>query len=88
MYVEEENAEIISVFTASRLTFEILKKFKNLKLILTRSVGYSHSDIEYCKENFIHVEQLQRIFTGVHRRSFVDRSRHRRQQMFGTGMEL
>ena len=35
----EENAEIISVFTASRLTKDILSKFKKLKLILTRSVG-------------------------------------------------
>ena len=34
----EENAEIISVFTASRLTKETLEKFSNLKLILTRSV--------------------------------------------------
>ena len=32
----EENAEIISVFTASRLTKDILSKFKKLKLILTR----------------------------------------------------
>lgn len=45
----EENAEIISVFTASRLTKEILSKFYNLKLILTRSVGYSHIDLEFCK---------------------------------------
>lgn len=45
----EENAEIISVFTGSRLTKDVLDKFKNLKLILTRSVGYSHIDIEYCK---------------------------------------
>ena len=34
----EANAEIISVFTASRLTKETLVKFKKLKLILTRSV--------------------------------------------------
>lgn len=49
----EENAQIISVFTASRLTAETLAKFKNLKLILTRSVGYSHIDSEYCEENNI-----------------------------------
>ena len=49
----EENAEIISVFTSSRLTKEILEKFKNLKLILTRSVGFSHIDIEYCNEKNI-----------------------------------
>ena len=50
---EEENAEIISVFTGSRLTAETLYKFKNLKLILTRSVGYSHIDMDYCNENHI-----------------------------------
>ncbi len=44
----EKNAEIISVFTASRLTKETLEKFNNLKLILTRSVGYSHIDVDYC----------------------------------------
>ncbi len=51
---QEENAEIISVFTSSRLTKETLKKFNNLKLILTRSVGYSHIDTDYCcRENII-----------------------------------
>ncbi len=51
---KEENAEIISVFTSSRLTKETLEKFNNLKLILTRSVGYSHIDLDYCsKKNII-----------------------------------
>lgn len=49
----EENAEIISVFTASRLTEEVLQKFKKLKFILTRSVGYSHIDIDYCTKKGI-----------------------------------
>lgn len=49
----EENAEIISVFTGSRLTSKVLFKFNNLKLILTRSVGFSHIDMDYCKENHI-----------------------------------
>ena len=49
----EGNAEIISVFTASRLTKETLEKFSNLKLILTRSVGYSHIDIDYCNSKNI-----------------------------------
>ncbi len=44
----EENSEIISVFTGSRLSFDTLRKFKKLKLILTRSVGYSHIDTQYC----------------------------------------
>lgn len=49
----EENAEIISVFTGSVLDGTILKKFKNLKLLLTRSVGFSHIDIEYCDKRGI-----------------------------------
>ena len=49
----EENAQVISVFTASRLTAETLSKFRNLKLILTRSVGFSHIDLDYCNENHI-----------------------------------
>ena len=49
----ESNAEIISVFTSSRVSAEILSKYKNLKLILTRSVGFSHIDTDYCKENNI-----------------------------------
>ena len=49
----EENAQIISVFTGSRLTSETLSKFKNLKLILTRSVGYSHIDTEFCAQKEI-----------------------------------
>ncbi len=50
---QEENAEIISVFTGSRLTKETIDKFKKLKMILTRSVGYSHIDCEYCCEKNI-----------------------------------
>lgn len=50
---EEEKAEIISVFTATCLSVEIIKRYKKLKLILTRSVGYSHIDINYCKKHGI-----------------------------------
>lgn len=50
---DEKNAEIISVFTSSRLTKEVLENFKNLKLILTRSVGYSHIDLDYCNNKNI-----------------------------------
>ncbi len=50
---EESEAEIISVFTATCMTAEIIKRYKKLKLILTRSVGYSHIDIGYCKKHGI-----------------------------------
>ena len=47
------DVEILSIFTSSRLGADTLSKFKNLKLITTRSVGYSHIDIEYCKNRNI-----------------------------------
>lgn len=52
---EYYNADIISVFTTSRVSAKVLEKFKNLKLIALRSVGFNHIDIEYCKKNNIAV---------------------------------
>ena len=49
------DSDMISVFTPSLLNREILEKFKNLKFILLRSVGFSHVDMHYAKENDIHV---------------------------------
>lgn len=49
------DAEIICVFTSSRLGENILSKFKNLKLICTRSVGFSHIDTDYCKNHSIKI---------------------------------
>ncbi len=54
----EANAEIISVFTGSRLTKETLDKFSNLRLILTRSAGYSHIDLDYCNQKNITVANI------------------------------
>lgn len=50
-----KNASILSVFTSSRLTDEVLSQFHNLKLIACRSVGFSHVDLEYCKAKNIRV---------------------------------
>lgn len=50
------DADIISVFTTSRVNKNVLKQFKNLKLISLRSVGFNHIDIEYCKDHNIVVE--------------------------------
>ena len=52
---EYYNADIISVVTTSRVSAKVLEKFKNLKLIALRSVGFNHIDIEYCKKNDIAV---------------------------------
>lgn len=50
------SADVISCFTTSRVTSEILEKFQNLKMIALRSVGFNHVDISYCKNNNIAVE--------------------------------
>lgn len=52
---EMKNADVISCFTFSRVTADVLKKFPNLKLIALRSVGFNHIDIDYCKEHNIQV---------------------------------
>lgn len=48
-------AEVISCFTFSRVTADILKQFPNLKLIALRCVGFDHIDIDYCKKHNIAV---------------------------------
>lgn len=52
---EIKNADVISFFTFSRVTSDILKQFQNLKLAALRSVGFDHIDIDYCKEHNIQV---------------------------------
>ncbi len=52
---EMAQANVISCFTFSRVTADVLKKFPNLKLIALRCVGYNHIDIDYCKEHNINV---------------------------------
>jgi len=47
--------DVISVFISSNLTKEVLEKFKNLRIIATRSTGYNHIDIDYCIEHNITV---------------------------------
>lgn len=50
-----KDAQIISCFTFSRVSADVLKQFPNLKLIALRSVGFNHIDIDYCKKNNIQV---------------------------------
>jgi D-lactate dehydrogenase len=52
------DASIISTFIYSSLTREVLEKFPNLKLIVTRSTGYDHIDFSYCKEKGIVVTNV------------------------------
>ena len=52
---EYKDADIISVFTTSRVNKTVLKRFSNLKLIALRSVGFNHIDTDYCREHNIAV---------------------------------
>ena len=58
---EEQLAEtdIISVFINSNVTAEVIKKFKNLRVIATRSTGHNHIDTQYCIENHITVFNVE-----------------------------
>ncbi len=48
-------AEAISIFIYSEITKELIDKLPNLKFITTRSMGYDHIDVNYCKEKGIKV---------------------------------
>lgn len=50
---EMKDAEIISCFTSSCATNEILSQFPSLQLIALRSVGFNHVDLDYCNEHKI-----------------------------------
>ena len=49
------DADVISVFTTSRVNKKVLEQFPNLKLIALRSVGFNHIDTDYCREHNITV---------------------------------
>lgn len=55
---EFKDCEIISTFIYSSLTREVLEKLPNLKFITTRSMGYDHIDLNYCKEKNIKVSNV------------------------------
>lgn len=50
---EAKDAEILSVFIYSEVKKEILEHFPHLKMVTTRSTGWDHIDINYCKEKNI-----------------------------------
>lgn len=52
---ECDETAIISVFITSKITKEVLEKFKNLRIIVTRSICYSHIDLEECRKRNIAV---------------------------------
>lgn len=50
--------EILSVFINSELNKDVLAKMPNLKFIVTRSTGYDHIDLEYCKNKGILISNV------------------------------
>lgn len=50
-----KDAEIVSTFINSSITKEVIDQLPNVKFISTRSTGYDHIDIEYCKSKGIKV---------------------------------
>jgi D-lactate dehydrogenase len=52
---QHADTQVLSVFIYSTLTADILKQMPNLKLIVTRSMGFDHIDLAYCKANKITV---------------------------------
>lgn len=54
-----EDTMIISVFITSNLDKNVISKFKNLRIISTRSTGFDHIDVKFCAEkniSLIHVD--------------------------------
>ena len=51
--------DIISVFTTSKLDEEVLGRFKNLRIVSTRSSAYDHIDTDYCIKQNIAVFNIE-----------------------------
>ncbi|MFA6338760.1 MAG: hydroxyacid dehydrogenase [Candidatus Paceibacterota bacterium] len=52
------DCEILSMFSDSALDNAVLEKFPNLKYLITRSTGFDHIDLNYCKEHTILVSNI------------------------------
>ncbi|MEM0162836.1 MAG: NAD(P)-dependent oxidoreductase [Thermoproteota archaeon] len=47
------DVEVLSVFVFSKVSKDVIDRFKNLKLIVTRSTGFDHIDVNYLKQKGI-----------------------------------
>ena len=54
-----KDTDIISVFTTSNVTEEVLKRFKNLRIVSTRSSAHDHIDKDYCTKHNIAVFNIE-----------------------------
>lgn len=52
------DAEIVTAFINSRLDRSTLSRLQRLKFIATRSTGYDHIDLDYCREHGIAVANV------------------------------
>jgi len=52
------DADIICVSLGSTIDANILKRFEHLRLVATRSTGFEHIDVEYCREHNICVSNV------------------------------
>lgn len=53
-----KDVEVLSIFISSELNKELIDSLPNLKFVTTRSTGYDHIDISYCKEKGILVSNV------------------------------
>jgi D-lactate dehydrogenase len=53
-----KDADVVSVFVNSEIKKEIIDLLPNLKYLTTRSTGFDHIDIEYCKSKNIKVSNV------------------------------
>ena len=56
---EYEQTCLLCIYRSSILTKNVLKKFKNLRMIATRSHGFTHIDLDYCIKNRINVLNVE-----------------------------
>lgn len=54
-----DETDVISVFISSNINQEVLKRFKNLRVVATRSTGYNHIDVKHCSQNNIAVFNVE-----------------------------
>ncbi len=55
---EFSGVEIVSTFIYSKLNPKILTQLKNLRFIATRSTGFNHIDLDYCRKHNIAVSNV------------------------------
>jgi len=54
----ERDAEVVSPFIYSRLGEEVLRHFSRLQLIATRSTGFDHIDLDWCRAHGVTVSNV------------------------------